>query len=142
MKGSLSTALLLAACTLFAAPAAAQQAESETPFVVEHTYWLKPGRHEQFIALFKKTRLPLLEAERQAGRLLSIRMAQPQLLQGREQWDFRLTLAWKDHASAQQFSASQRNPEPAGNSRRAMEEQLRDELVIERKDILLTEAIL
>ncbi|PJK07572.1 hypothetical protein CO610_07900 [Lysobacteraceae bacterium NML95-0200] len=139
MKINLSAALL-AACALFSVPAAAQQAE--TPFVVEQTYWLKPGRTEQFIALFKKTRLPLLEAERQAGRLLSIRIAQPQLLQGREQWDFRLTLTWKDHASAQQFSASQRNPEPAGTPRRAMEEQLRDELVIERNDTLLSEEML
>lgn len=132
-----STALLLAACCLFAAPATAQQAQ--TPFVVEHTYWLKPGRHEQFIALFKKTRLPLLHAERQAGRLISIRMAQPQLVQGREQWDFRLTLTWKDHASAQQFNASQSNPELVSNHRRAMEEQLRDELVIEHNDTLLVE---
>ena len=135
-----STALLLAACCLFAAPVTARQAQ--TPFVVEHTYWLKPGRHEQFIALFKKTRLPLLHAERQAGRLISIRMAQPQLVQGREQWDFRLTLTWKDHASAQQFTASQSSPEPASNHRRAMEEQLRDELIVERNDILLSEEML
>lgn len=139
MKRGIVTALLLT-FPLLAAPAAAQQ--TATPFVVEHSYWLKPGRSEQFIALFKKTRLPLLQAERQAGRLLSIRMAQPQLMHGHEQWDFRLTLTWKDHASAQQFSASQSRTETTGNHRRAMEEQLRDELVIERNDALLSEETL
>ncbi|PJK08850.1 hypothetical protein CO614_10235 [Lysobacteraceae bacterium NML120232] len=131
------TALLLAP---LAASAAAQQ--TAAPFVVEHTYWLKPGRTEQFISLFKKTRLPALEAERQAGRLLSIRMAQPQLSHGKEQWDFRLTLTWQDHASALQFSNRQHAPEPPSNHRRAMEEQLRDELVVERSDALIIEEAL
>ena len=109
---------------------------ASTPFVVEQTYWLKHGRTDQFISLFKKTRLPALQAEAQAGRLLLIRMAQPQLMSDKDQWDFRITLAWKDRESALQFSARQPNHE---SQRRAMEEQLREELVLERNEVLVIE---
>lgn len=105
-------------------------------FQVEHTWWIKPGRSGQFIALFKKTRLPALQAEQAAGRLLGIRMSQPQLQGSREQWDFRLTLIWRDQASALAFSQTQR---PADNHRQSMEAQLRDEMIADYNEVLVIE---
>ncbi len=109
---------------------------AEPPFLVEHTWWLKPGRSGQFISLFKKTRLPALQAELAAGRLLGIRMTQPQLHGNRDQWDFRLTLSWRDRASALHFVQTQK---PTENQRQSMEEQLRDEMVLDHSEVLLLE---
>lgn len=114
----------------------ASSALGDSAFVVEHTYWLRPGRSEQFIALFKKTMLPKLQAEQKTGRLRSIRLAQPQLSSGKDQWNYRVTLVWKDRASALQFAADRRTSD---NQRTAMEEQLREELVIDRTDTLVIE---
>ena len=129
--------LMLLPCAPAQAQSAPAASASEAPFVIEHTYWLRPGRSAQFIALFKKTRLPALQAELKAGRLLSIRMSQPQLSGGKDQWNYRVTLAWKDRAAALQF-ASQEKPAD-GSSRAAMEEQLREELVVDRSDVLVIE---
>lgn len=108
----------------------------DSVFVVEHTYWLRPGRSEQFIALFKKTMLPKLQAEQKAGRLHAIRLAQPQLSSGKDQWNYRVTLVWKDRASALQFTSERKTSD---NTRIAMEEQLREELVVDRTDTLVIE---
>ncbi|MDO5609546.1 MAG: hypothetical protein Q4G62_01980 [Pseudomonadota bacterium] len=131
--------LCLALLLPLADRAHAQSATSragDSVFVVEHTYWLRPGRSEQFIALFKKTMLPKLQAEQKAGRLHAIRLAQPQLSSGKDQWNYRVTLVWKDRASALQFTSERKTSD---NTRIAMEEQLREELVVDRTDTLVIE---
>ncbi|RMH93537.1 hypothetical protein EBB59_04655 [Lysobacter pythonis] len=127
-------ALALPALAIPATPFA--QTVAEIPFVVEQTYWIKPGRNGQFIALFKKTRLPTLQAELASGRLSSLRLTQPQLSANKDQWSFRVTQTWKNRASALEFAAREK---PADSHRRAMEEQLREELVTDRSEVLVVE---
>ncbi|MGY0503804.1 hypothetical protein [Luteimonas sp. e5] len=132
---SLPLLVLLAAITaLLPAPARADAEAGSMPFVVEQTFWTRPGRAEQFIALYRKTRLPVLQAQKRAGHLLAIRLAQPQLAAGKDQWDFRVTLTWKDRDAALRFAA-----EEAGAGRQAVEEHLREELVQERSEVLVLE---
>ena len=93
------TMFVLFSLLMFVAPLAAS-AQQAKPFVMEHTFWIKPGKTTQFIALFSKNKLPGLQAEKANGHILWIRMAQPRTSAGNEQWDFRLTIGWRDVQSA------------------------------------------
>lgn len=109
-------------------------------FVMEHTFWIKPGRTSQFIALFKKNRLPGLQAEQAKGRILWIRMTQPRTSSGNEQWDFRITIGWRDAQTPWDLEDAMRavsnNREAA---RQSIEESLSEELIIERSDVPVQE---
>ncbi|MDI1253081.1 hypothetical protein [Thermomonas sp.] len=117
-------------------------AQQGAAFVMEQTYWVKPGKTNQFIALFKKNKLPGLQAEKTKGRVLWIRMAQPRTSAGNEQWDFRVTVGWRDAQSAWGYEEPAR---PAnGNGRDAqrlsIEDTLSEELIVERTDVLVQES--
>lgn len=111
-------------------------------FVMEHTYWIKPGKTSQFIALFRKNRLPGLQAERDKGRVLWFRMAQPRSSAGNDQWDFRVTVGWRDVQSAWEHADSSRAANGNGRQapRQAIEDALIDELIVERTDVLVQES--
>lgn len=116
--------------------------QQRAPFVMEHTYWLKPGKTSQFIALFKKNRLPVLQAEQTKGGILWIRMSQPRASAGNDQWDFRVTVGWRDAQSAWDSWESVRGVN-AGNrdtQRQTIEETLSEELIIERTDVPVQES--
>lgn len=85
-----------------AQPAIAQQrnAPADAPFVLEHTYWIKPGETQRFMALFNENKLPLLQEEMAEGRILWMRVSEPRLRHGQESWDVRLTIAWRNAAVA------------------------------------------
>lgn len=142
MRAVLALCALLAVAAGSTTPAAHATPRNDTPaaaFVVEETFWLKPGRREQFISLFRKTRLPALQRALDSGQLLSLRLAQPQLQSGKEQWDYRLTLAWKDQAAA---LAHQQHEQAGESLRENLEIQLREELVLDRSEVLLQEETL
>ena len=91
--------LLLLSCLLL--PCAwAQSPASDTPFLVERTIWVKPGRMAQFMTLFERVDRPRLDALRKDGRMLWYRIAQPLLNKKNDEWDLRITIAWKDAATA------------------------------------------
>ncbi len=120
----------------------AASAQQGRPFVMEHTFWVKPGKTSQFIAMFKKNKLPALQAEVAKGRILWIRMTQPRTSAGNEQWDFRVTVGWRDVQSAWEHEEAAR---PAnGNGRDAqrlsIEDTLSEELIVERTDVLVQES--
>ena len=127
---------------LFFAPlvAGAQQAKA---FVMEHTYWVKPGKASQFIALFRKNKLPALQAEEADGRILWIRLSQPRTSAGNEQWDFRVTVGWRDAQSAwdHEEPAHPENDNSRDAQRRAIEETLSEELIVERTDVPVQESV-
>src|SRR4051794_34936137 len=73
---------------------------SNPDFVVEHTFWVKPGRSIQFANLYKRIELPKLDALVTEGKLKGYRVSQPQYTSGNEQWDYRVTLYWRDAQTA------------------------------------------
>ena len=124
--------------------AGAQQgsAPQGSAFVMEHTFWIKPGRTSQFIALFKKNRLPGLLAEQAKGRILWIRMAQPRTSAGNDQWDFRITLGWRDAQTAWDLEDAARSVSNSRDgSRQTIEETLSEELIVERTDVPVQESM-
>lgn len=128
--------LLLLVATL------AASAQHARPFVMEHTYRVRPGKTAQFIALFKKNRLPVLQAEKARGRIQWIRMSQPRTSAGNEQWDFRVTVAWRDMQSAWDHEELARPANGSGRDgqRLSIEDSLSEELIVERTDVLVEES--
>ena len=68
---------------------------SEEPYVVEYYYKVRWGSQQEFLQLFRKNHLPILEAERKAGRIREIRMEEPRYHATEEgRWDLRVTLVY------------------------------------------------
>ncbi|MEP6907838.1 MAG: hypothetical protein ABI858_07665 [Pseudoxanthomonas sp.] len=118
---------------------AQNSAETRAPFVVEQTYWIKPGKALQFIALFEKNRVPLLNAKIKAGQLLWMRLSRPQFNAVNEQWDLRVTVAWRDADSALERISQARAPLTKDAQRMALEQQIMEELIVERTDVPVQE---
>jgi hypothetical protein len=117
-----------------------EQKAPDRPFVVEQTYWVKPGKERQFVSLYRRTELPRLQREKQAGRVLWIRLSEPLLFSKNEQWDLRVTVAWGSSADALTFA--DRNSAEAsqgGNQRESIEETLRRDLVENHEETLVLE---
>jgi len=69
--------------------------------VVEYYYKVKWGHQEEFLTLFRKNHLPLLQKQVASGRILSVDMITPRYhMPEPARWDYRVTLVFKDAASA------------------------------------------
>ena len=93
--------LLAAALTAGAGLAAqAPPAGASTPFVVEYYYTARWGFADEFIRLYKKNHLPVLQRQKELGNILEIRAEAPRF-HGTEdrRWDYRITLVWKNAAA-------------------------------------------
>lgn len=125
---------------------AAQSATAQEPagpdqsFVVEQTYWVKPGTEKQFLLLYRKTDLPRLQQEQKDGGILWLRISEPLLASGNEQWDLRVTIAWKSPAAARAFAQGNSGDGlPAESRRGSIEEALRRTLIENRTETLVIE---
>ena len=103
-----------------------------TAFIVEQTYWIKAGKELQFIGLFEKNRAPVLRARIKDGRALWVRLTRPRFNADNEQWDLRVTIAWRDAESAAE-------PVIPGKTQLTTEQQIMDELVVERTEVPIHE---
>ncbi|NOT60595.1 MAG: hypothetical protein HOP19_10270 [Acidobacteria bacterium] len=73
----------------------------EKPFVVEYYYQAQWGHAEEFLQLFKKNHLPVLQKQVELGRLLSVKIEKPRYHATEDgRWDFRVTLTFKSAATA------------------------------------------
>lgn len=134
------TTVLMLSLALAPLGAVAQQgAGARTAFVVEQTYWIKPGKELQFINLFEKNRIPQLQAKVKEGGVLWMRLAKPQFNAANEQWDLRVTVAWRDAESAMERISKARAQLARDTPRLAMEQQIMEELIVERTDVPLQE---
>lgn len=134
------TAVFVPFLALLPLSAIAQQAPAaHTAFVVERTYWIKPGKELQFIGLFEKNAVPLLQAKVKEGSVLWMRLARPQFNAANEQWDLRVTIAWRDADSAMERISKARAQLARDTPRLAMEQQIMEELVVERTDVPVQE---
>ncbi len=133
-------ATLVLSLALLPLGAIAQQGPAvRTPFVVERTYWIKPGKELQFIGLFEKNAIPLLQARMKEGDVLWIRLSRPQFNAVNEQWDLRITIAWRDAGSAVEQISRARSQASRDTQRLALEQQIMEELVVERTDVPIQE---
>ena len=121
--------------------AAAQQkpVADGAPFVVEQTYWIKPGKELQFIELFEKNRVPLLRARVKEGHILWMRLSKPQFNAVNEQWDLRLTVAWRSADNAMDRIALAKTQMAKDTQRMSMEQQIMDELILARTEVPVQE---
>ena len=97
---ALSTITLLLAAGFVTAPQAiAQEARQDQPYVVEYYYKAKWGYADEFIQLFKKNHLPVLQKQIELGRIASVKLEKPRYHATEDgRWDFRVTIAFKSAA--------------------------------------------
>jgi hypothetical protein len=123
------------------ATALASPAPRSAPFVVEQTYWVKPGKEREFAALYARTGLPRLQALEKDGRILWFRMTVPRFPDGNDEWDCRLTIGWRDADSATSYPdlAPLQNAGTGATKGPSFEQQMLGELVVERRETPIVE---
>jgi hypothetical protein len=90
---TLTSQLALAADS---APKATVQAPLP-PYLVEWVYRAKWGSSDEFWRLFQKYQIPLLDKEKQLGRVLSYTVYRPGLHTSEDQrWDYRVVITYRD----------------------------------------------
>lgn len=73
----------------------------ERPFVVEYYYKARWGFAEEFLRLFKKNHLPVLQKQIEQGRMVSVKVEKPRYHATEDgRWDFRVTITFKSAAVA------------------------------------------
>ncbi|MES2064129.1 MAG: hypothetical protein V4456_19565 [Bacteroidota bacterium] len=79
-----------------------------TGFTIENYYKVKWGHSDEFITLWKKNHYPLLKKLLEKGDVLSI-LAEAPLIYGSEdsQWDFKVTLTFKNEQLAFDYSITE-----------------------------------
>ena len=146
MKFSPFPLLLLAAFLLTPATSLAQRnAPAEAPFILEHSYWIKPGKTALFLELFRKNKLPLLQREAAEGRIVWMRITRPRLRSGDDaQSDVRLTVAWRNASVAWDDRDPSRFAEALYKDlgAREREEVAREELILKRSDVPVQEEVI
>lgn len=139
MFARLSLIILLAG--LLPPTLAAHQASADEPFVVEYYYKVKWGHQQEFLALFTKNHLPILEKEKAQGKILEIRAVAPRYhATEADRWDYRVTIVFATVAAAYSPGLSQAElralyPDQATFAR---EEQRRFELLEAHWDVPIT----
>jgi hypothetical protein len=77
-------------------PKAAAQAPLP-PYLVEWVYRVKWGESDEFWRLFRKYQIPLLDKEKELGRVLSYTVYHPGLHTSEDQrWDYRVVITYRD----------------------------------------------
>ncbi|HYH00004.1 MAG TPA: hypothetical protein VD837_12790 [Terriglobales bacterium] len=71
------------------------------PHVVKYYYKVKWGHQQEFLSLFRKNHLPILQQQVRSGRMVSVDMVAPRYHAPEEsRWDYRVTIVFKDAARA------------------------------------------
>jgi len=74
---------------------------ADDPFVVEYYYKVRWGHQQEFLALFTKNHLPILEKEQAMGKILEIRAMAPRYhAEEASRWDYRVTIVFATVAAA------------------------------------------
>jgi hypothetical protein len=101
--GLLSSALLSSGPARAAAPvtqAPAAQSAASAERTVWYFYKVKWGHQDEFVELFRRNHLPVLEAQKQAGRMTAVRTFVPTYHgDGRADWTFAVAITFRDAAA-------------------------------------------
>jgi hypothetical protein len=75
------------------------------PVTVLYFYKTRWGFHDEFVELFERNHLPILRAQVESGRLLSVHRFVPRIHgDGRADWDVLVTIAYRDWAALESHS--------------------------------------
>ena len=98
---ALAGAAVLSVASVASVAAARAEQQPAERFVVEYYYKARWGHQQEFLDLFTKNHLPLLEKQRARGRILEISAVTPRY-HGTEdgRWDYRVTLVFPSAAVA------------------------------------------
>lgn len=94
----LTAMLILPGVVLAQAPPAP---DPNHPYVIEYYYKTRWGHQDEFLELFKRNHLPVLQQEIAAGRLVSVKLETPTYhMPEQERWDYRVTIVYKNAQAA------------------------------------------
>jgi hypothetical protein len=119
------------------------QGGANQPYTMEYYYKTQWGRQQEFLQLFLKNHFPLLQKERESGRILSIKIETPaNHMTEDSRWDYRVTLVFRNSAIA----TSSNPDEPAlirqlwpDQATYTREEQRRFEILLAHWDLPVTD---
>jgi len=102
--GAAATVLVMTALTgavaILRAQAPAAQSGARAERIAWYFYRVKWGYQEEFVTLFRKNHLPVLQAEIKSGRMTSVRTFVPTYHgDGRADWTFAVQITFKDAAA-------------------------------------------
>ncbi len=138
---------LLFCALLISSPARAQgappQGAPDQPYTVEYYYKVQWGHQQEFLDLFRKNHLPLLEKIVSTGRMLSVKIETPAYHTTEDgRWDYRVTIRFKNSTVATTSNPDEEKfikelwPDQQTYKR---EEQRRFEILLSHWDLPVTE---
>lgn len=75
------------------------------PVEVAYFYRTRWGHHEEFLELFIRNHLPVLQEQVKSGRMLEVRVQAPRFHgDGRADWDLMVTIVYRDWAAVESHS--------------------------------------
>ena len=78
------------------------------PLTVLYFYKTRWGAHDEFVELFERNHLPILQQQVESGRLLEVRRYVPQFHgDGRGDWDVLVTITYRDWAALDAHSEAE-----------------------------------
>ncbi len=102
MRNLVAGILLCAFCLMNTFDLQAQTPLAKTQdqsFVVEYYYKARWGYADEFLQLFKKNHLPVLQKQIELGRVVSVKLEKPRYHATEDgRWDFRVTITFKSAA--------------------------------------------
>ncbi len=97
-------------------------------FVVEYYYKVRWGQQQEFLALFRKNHLPVLQREIELGRIVRVGAVAPRYHATEDgRWDYRVTIVFPDAAAAA-------SPSPVMDSESEMRRLFPDKALFEREE--------
>jgi len=115
--------------------ASAVAAPAASPYLVEWVYRAKWGYKEEYLDLFKKYQVPVLDRLKQLGYVVDYTIYTPMLHTSEDnRWDYRVVITYKDQASSTHETEVSRQVFP-DQARLKREEQRRWELTVVHWDL-------
>jgi hypothetical protein len=101
MKHLICSALLLTTISAPAVGQAAQAGASAVPVTAEYYYRIRWGSHNEFKQLYERNHAPIMREMQRQGFVTKLEVEEPYThLAGGPRWDLRVTVTYRDAASA------------------------------------------
>lgn len=101
MRNLLQAIFVLCCLVCFHQPAPAQSMGQDETYTVEYYYKAKWGYADEFMRLFKKNHLPVLQKQIENRRILRVKIEKPRHHATEDgRWDFRVTIVFRNVAAA------------------------------------------
>lgn len=78
---------------------------SDAPVTIAYYYRTRWGAHDEFVELFDRNHWPILREQLASGRFLAVQAMTPRFHgEGRADWDFLVTITYRDWAAVEAHS--------------------------------------